>query len=140
MQSPPMPMAAPPVPNRHYSFSSSGTPSGAPIRFVDSNPRPTKSPRHAAPPELLSNPYSDYGTRLTSPYNGNNSPLTTRTSEYFPATMPMPAWTTGPESGVVYGTAAQPIQPPTTQHYEFPNESYVKEENNHPQHYTWNQS
>jgi hypothetical protein len=134
-------MTAPQVPNRQqYAYPTPAPPAATPIRFVDGNPRPSKSPRHAAPPELPSNTYAEYGARFAPPYNGNTSAMATRTNEYFPTTMPMQAWTTGPDTSVVYGTATQPLQGPNAQHYEFPSEHYVKEESNPQQHYTWNPS
>ncbi len=105
------------------------------MRFVDSNPRPSKSPRHVAPPEVPSN-YADYPTtRFGPPYSGsNNDPLPSRGPEYFPPAMQ--PWTSSPETGVVYGTASQA---PGVQHYEFPNDQYGKEEGGSgPPHYTWN--
>lgn len=92
-----MPM---PVLNRsQYNFSPAYNAS------QDHNPRPAKSPRHQAPPELpsiysSSNP--DYGTRYSTPYTsipGGLPPLvstlTSAGSEYFPIhpppiSMPMP--------------------------------------------------
>ena len=163
-------MSAPPIPGRNqhqYTFSSSAAPaqqsSGAPIRFVDSNPRPSKSPRHVAPPELPAHSYADYGTRFAAPYNGtgtSSSPLVARTSEYFPTSMSMPPWTSGTESGGSYGTTAQQLPPPIAlgqqqqqqQHYDFPTEGgYVKDDSgvtqglpqpqqHHQPHYTWSQS
>jgi hypothetical protein len=49
----------------------------------------------------------------------------------------MQAWTTAPDTTGVYGTA---MQAPTSnlQHYEFPNENYLKEESHTQQNYTWN--
>jgi len=63
--------------------------------------------------------------------------MPTRAPDYFPTTMSMQnSWTTGPETGVVYGTASQN---PGVQHYEFPSEQYVKDEGgSQSQNYTWN--
>lgn len=131
-----------PAPTRQQ-YAYHHTPTSAPItseplRFIDSNPRPAKSPRHVAPPELSSNaPYTEYGTRFALPYSGPSEAMPTRAPEYFPTTMSINAWTSGPEAGVVYGTSSQA---PGVHHYEFPNEQYVKEEEapHPPQHYSWN--
>ncbi|KUJ11436.1 p53-like transcription factor [Mollisia scopiformis] len=127
-----------PPPTRQYSYHPPGAPTGSdPLRFVDSNPRPAKSPRHVAPPEVPSN-YGEYGTRFAPPYStANNDPLPTRGPDYFPPALPLQSWTSGPGTGVVYGTTSQA---PGVQHYEFPNDhQYVKEEGNSgPPHYTWN--
>jgi hypothetical protein len=132
----------------HHPPSTEGG-SSAPLRFIDSNPRPAKSPRHVAPPEVPSNApqaYSEYSTRFVAPYSQPlNEAMPSRAPEYFPTTqqhsmsMSQP-WTSGPEAGVVYGTS----QPPGVHHYEFPHEQgqYVKEEGGQvaphpPMHYTW---
>jgi len=54
--------------------------------------------------------------------------------------MPMQqAWTAASDAAGAYGTAMQ--APPTgVQHYQFPTEPYVKDENSQQQNYTWNQS
>lgn len=131
---------APPI-RQQYAYHPASAPAagGPPIRFIDSNPRPAKSPRHAAPPELPSNtPYSDYGTRFAPPYSGPAEPMPPRNPDYFPNPVPMQNWTTAPESGGVYGTSAQ-TSSSGQQHYEFPSEQqYVKDENNPQPHYTWN--
>ncbi|CZR60287.1 related to acid phosphatase [Phialocephala subalpina] len=121
-----------PPPIRQYAYHPSSGPGGE--RFVDNNPRPTKSPRHVAPPEIPSS-YAEYGTRFAPPYSGgNNDPIPSRNPEYFPPALPLQPWSSGPGTGVVYGTA----QAPGVQHYDFPNDQYVKEEGNSgPPHYTW---
>jgi hypothetical protein len=127
----------------------------APIKFVDSNPRPSKSPRHVAPPErqlsLPESSYPDYNSaRFTGPYHNNPSDvLPPRDPAYFPQPLSLQQqqtsqpWTSTSDSSGVYGTT---IQAPSTQtnHYQFPPEPYVKpEENNHPQpqpSYAWTAS
>ena len=119
----------------------------ATLRFIDSNPRPAKSPRHVAPPEVPSNApqaYSDYSTRFAAPYSqAPTEAMPSRAPDYFPTTQQHPMsmnqpWTSSSEGGVVYGTA----QPPGVHHYEFPNEQghFVKQEEapHPPMHYTWN--
>lgn len=123
--------------------------SSAPLRFIDSNPRPAKSPRHVAPPEVPSNApqgYQEYSTRFAAPYSASpNEAMPSRAPDYFPTAHSMSMsqpWTSGPEPGVVYGTS----QPPGVHHYEFPSEQgqYVKEESggggalHPPMQYTWN--
>jgi hypothetical protein len=142
--SPATSLAPGPVPIRQqytYHHTPTSAPTiGDPLRFIDGNPRPAKSPRHVAPPELPSNvPYNEYGTRFAPPYSGPSEAMPARAPEYFPTTMSINAWTSGPEAGVVYGTSSQT---PGVHHYEFPNEQYVKEEEapHPPMHYTWNQS
>lgn len=132
-----MPGTQPPV--RQYTFQHSPvSPPIPPVRFMDSNPRPAKSPRHVAPPALPSNaPYPEYGSRFAPPYSEPSEPLPQRDPGYFPTSLPMHAWTTAPDTTGVYGTA---MQAPTSnvQHYVFPNENYVKEEGHTQQNYTWN--
>lgn len=139
-QSPTTTLAGPQPPVRqHYAFQQSPvSPPVPPVRFINSNPRPAKSPRHIAPPELPSNAsYSDYGARFAPPFSGSSEPLPQRDPGYFPTSLPMQAWTTAPDTTGVYGTA---MQAPTSnlQHYEFPNENYLKEESHTQQNYTWN--
>ncbi|KAH8766238.1 hypothetical protein BGZ57DRAFT_943380 [Hyaloscypha finlandica] len=127
---------------------SSEPPSSTTLRFIDSNPRPAKSPRHVAPPEVPSNApqaYSEYSTRFAAPYSQAPSvAMRSRAPEYFPTTqqhsmtMNQP-WTSASEVGGVYGTS----QPPSVHQYEFPTEQsqYVKQEGeapHPPMHYTWN--
>lgn len=121
----------PPVPN----------PANDRLRFIDSNPRPAKSPRHTAAPEVLShssNNYSEYGSRYMPPYSVSigNEAMPSRAPEYFPPTQAqIQSWTSGPDTGVVYGTS----QAPDVHHYEFPSEQQYKEDNASQQpHYTWN--
>lgn len=131
-----------PAVRQQYAYHPASAPAtGAPpIRFINSNPRPAKSPRHTAAPELPSNaPYSDYGTRFAPPYSGPAEPMPPRNPDYFPNPVPLQVWTTAPETAAVYGTSTQTSsgQQP---HYDFPNEQqYSKEEStNTQQHYTWN--
>ncbi|KAH8682872.1 hypothetical protein BGZ60DRAFT_427361 [Tricladium varicosporioides] len=131
----------PPPMRQQYAYHPASAPptGGPPIRFIDSNPRPTKSPRHVAPPDLPANaPYQEYGTRFAPPYSGPTEAMPTRGADYFPTTMPMQAWTSAPEPGPIYGTSTQPES--NVQHYAYPNQNQqtFKEEHNNPQqHYTW---
>lgn len=135
----------PPPIRQQYAFHPASAPvaGGPPIRFIDSNPRPTKSPRHAAPPELASNAsYSDYGARFAPPYSGPPEPMPPRNPDYFQSP-PLQNWTSAPETGSLYGTSAQTSsnQQHQQQHYEFPSEQqpqYVKDESSTQSHYTWN--
>lgn len=131
------PGSQPPV--RQYTFQNSPvSPPAPPVRFIDSNPRPAKSPRHVAPPELPSNAsYPDYGARFAPPYSGSSEPLLQRETGYFPTSLPMQAWTAAPDTTGVYGKT---VQAPTSnaQHYAFPSENYAKEETHTQQNYTWN--
>ncbi|KAG9231886.1 hypothetical protein BJ875DRAFT_381924 [Amylocarpus encephaloides] len=141
-------------PLRQYAYHPASAPpiSGQPIRFIDSNPRPAKSPRHVAPPDIPPGSYhSDYAasTRFAPPYSASTEPMPTRSADYFPQPAPVPSWTTGPESGPIYGgSTASAQQPPAgIQHYDFPTEthSYSREEpvqqyskeESAQQHYTW---
>jgi len=132
----------PPPIRQQYAYHPASAPAAGapPIRFIDSNPRPAKSPRHAAPPELPSNaPYSDYGTRFAPPYSGPPEPMPPRNPDYFPNPVSLQnSWTTAPETGAVYETSTQTSS--GQQHYDFPHEQqqYVKDENNTQSHYTWN--
>ncbi|KAF4624317.1 hypothetical protein G7Y89_g13855 [Cudoniella acicularis] len=105
--------AHPPSMRQQYAYHPASAPptGGPPIRFIDSNPRPTKSPRHVAPPDLPANgPYSEYGTRFAPPYSGPAEAMPTRGADYFPTTLPMQAWTSAPGPGSIYGTSAQQQQ------------------------------
>jgi len=167
----------PPIRQQYASYTHIPTSSppqvpqpGPPLRFIDSNPRPTKSPRHVPPPEIPSNTqYSDYGTRFAAPYNSNpsanmnsgngggNELLPPRDSTYFPTSMPMNTWSAGQETAGVY-TIPAPGESGglRTQHYQFPADGYgggrdfreVREEggngngngNGGQGNYTWNNS
>jgi hypothetical protein len=134
----------PPLGRPQYGYGPSSAPPIPPsdaLRFIDSNPRPSKSPRHMQPPAVPSSnvSYSQYsGTSYTS----SNEVLPSRAPGYFPqsVTMPMQTWTTAPDTGVVYGTSQGGTVQAQQQHYEFPGESYVKGEGGAGQqsHYTWN--
>ncbi|KAF7907286.1 uncharacterized protein EAF01_004873 [Botrytis porri] len=138
-----MPAPAPPV--RSYTYQSTTSPSGAPIRFIDSNPRPAKSPRHQAPPELNSSFSSDFTARFNAPtpYSSASDPAQPR--EYFPTSMSMQPWTTAQDTASTYGTTLPAV---TSSHYEYSGDQhYVKEEGHSQpppphqqpsqQHYTW---
>ncbi|KAF5879342.1 putative ndt80 like dna-binding family protein [Botrytis fragariae] len=138
-----MPAPAPPV--RSYTYHSTTSPGGAPIRFIDSNPRPAKSPRHQAPPELNSSFSSDFTARFNAPapYSSASDPAHPR--EYFPTSMSMQPWTTAQDTASTYGTTLPAV---TSSHYEYPGDQhYVKEEGHSQpppphqqpsqQHYTW---
>ena len=124
---------------RQYTFQSSPvSPPVPPPRFVDSNPRPAKSPRHVAAPELPSNaPYPKYGDRFPTSYAATSEALLQRDSEYYSMPLSLQNWATTPHTSGNYGRA---FQAPTsnTQHYAFPSEGYVKEETHTPQNYNWN--
>jgi len=124
---------------QQYPFKpSSVSPTVPPVCFIDSNPRPAKSTRHVAPQDLPSiAPYTGYEARFAPPYAGPNGTLPQREPGYFPTSAPMQAWTTAADTGAVYGTA---MQTPTSniQHYQFHDETYVKEETSTEQNYMWN--
>jgi hypothetical protein len=145
LSSPPSAVHQLPI-RQQYTYSPTSSPSqnGPPLRFVDSNPRPAKSPRHIAPPKLPSNtPYPDYNARFAPPYGSGNDVVVQRDAGYFPTSLPMQPWTTAPDTTGIYGAGmpapAPNLQPQQQQqHYQFPNEPYVKDENNPPHGYTWN--
>lgn len=129
----------PQPPVRQYKFQNSPISPPAPsVRFIDSNPRPAKSPRHVAPPELPSNAsYPEYGSRFAPSYAGTSEPIIQRDPGYFPASLPMQAWTAAADTTSVYGkTTQEPTS--NTQHYAFPNGDYGREETQTQQNYTWN--
>ncbi|KAL2067667.1 hypothetical protein VTL71DRAFT_15763 [Oculimacula yallundae] len=151
---PPSTMPLPPPSHRQqypYHAPSSGPPNDS-LRYIDSNPRPSKSPRHVGPPEVGSTSagpstgnYSEYGSRYMPPYSVSsstgNEAMPSRAPEYFPPTQThMQTWTSGPDTGVVYGTSQAPQG---VQQYEFPNEGYKEESTSQQQqqqqqpHYTW---
>lgn len=126
---------------QQYTFQtpSNSSHSGSQIRFIDNNPRPAKSPRHVAPPELPTSSYNDYSARFAPPYNNPGDGLPPRDSGYFSTSLPMhQAWSAPSDTSGTYGTSLQGA--PSGQHYQFPTEGYVKEENNQQQNYTWNNS
>jgi hypothetical protein len=130
---------------QQYAYHPASAPpiGGPPIRFIDSNPRPAKSPRHVAPPELPASSYhSEYSasTRFAPPYSAPSEPMPPRSADYFPPPAPAQSWTTAPEPVSTYGTSTQPSS--SVQHYDFPSEhQYPKEENGtQQQHYTWSHS
>ena len=128
----------------YQPISSSPAQLAAPIKFVDSNPRPAKSPRHAAPPErhntLPETSYPDYGGRFAAPYNGTSDVLPPRDPGYFPSSVPLQQpWSSTSDTSGVYGTS---MQAPSNinDHYQFPPVSYAKDGSNNQQNYTWNPS
>jgi len=137
MHSPPTTMA--PI-RQQYTYSTGTATVSESLRFIDNNPRPTKSPRHIAPPTVPSNVYPDYGTRFVPPYIGTTEVTPSRAPEYFSPGLPLQSWTSAPNSTPLYGTSNGV---PGLQHYEFPSQQFVKEENSlqqrqHQQlHYTW---
>lgn len=141
-----MPAPAPPLRQQQHQFnyqhttpSSAANPNANTIRFIDNNPRPSKSPRHNAAPELsISHSFSDFSSRFASPYASNSeAPQPVQPRDYFPTSAAMQPWTTAPDTLPAYGTA---MPAPNLPHYQFPNEQhYVKEEHGSGQsHYTWN--
>ncbi|PVH73140.1 p53-like transcription factor [Cadophora sp. DSE1049] len=136
-----MPAPQPPLRQQYAYHPPSSAPTSESLRFIDNNPRPAKSPRHAAPPDvplpLPSNgSYPEYTSRYMPPYsNSSNVAMPSRAPEYFPPTQQqMQSWTSGPDTGVVYGTS----QAPGVHHYEFPSEQYKEESASQQSHYTWN--
>ncbi|KAH7378130.1 hypothetical protein BKA64DRAFT_249940 [Cadophora sp. MPI-SDFR-AT-0126] len=136
-----MPALQPPVRQQYNYHPPSSVPTNEPLRFVDSNPRPAKSPRHAGPPDIplplpSNGTYSEYNSRYMPPYSNNsNEAMPSRAPEYFPPTQQqMQSWTSGPDTGVVYGTS----QASGVHHYEFPSEQYKEESTSQQPHYTWN--
>ncbi|QSZ35461.1 hypothetical protein DSL72_008331 [Monilinia vaccinii-corymbosi] len=134
---------APPV--RSYTYQNTTSSSGAPIRFIDSNPRPAKSPRHQAPPELNSSFSSDFTARFPPPAPYSSISEAAQPREYFPTSMSMQPWTTAQDSPSTYGTALPAVN---SSHYDYSGDQhYVKAESHsqpppqHPQpsqqHYTW---
>jgi len=111
------------VPSQQYVFQQSPISAGS----MDSNPRPAKSPRHAAPPRVSSNAsYSDFSTRQPTAYAESSEALQQqRETEYFPTSMPMQAWSAAPTTSM-YNT--MPVTS-NVQHYQFPNENYGLNEN-----------
>ncbi|XMA12105.1 hypothetical protein WAI453_004896 [Rhynchosporium graminicola] len=128
------------------------------LRYIDSNPRPSKSPRHVGLPEISSNSslpstgnYPDYGSRYMPPYGvstTSNASMPSRAPEYFPLTQThIQAWTSSPDPVVVYGTSQAPTG---VQNYGFPGEGYNDERSLQQQqqqqnqqqqsHYTWSPS
>ncbi|RFU26692.1 hypothetical protein B7463_g9641, partial [Scytalidium lignicola] len=158
--SPPTTMPPPQQPPLHqqqsqYPYHPNPLPStgAVPIRFVDSNPRPTKSPRHIGPseaPSSVSSSYPAYGSRYPpAPYSAGNpesqpTPQGSSRDYYPPSSMPMNSWTTGADVNGIYGTSLPVSTAPPghhlPQHYEpASNGAYPKEEPGAPhQHYGWN--
>jgi hypothetical protein len=72
-----------PAIRQQYTYNPTTSPqqNAPPLRFIDSNPRPAKSPRHVPPlqgptgaVELPSSTsYSDYGTRFAPTYNASSN-------------------------------------------------------------------
>jgi hypothetical protein len=131
-----------PPSQQQYTFqpASNQSQGGSQIRFIDSNPRPAKSPRHVAPPELpASSSYSDFGARFAPPYHGPGELLPPRDLGYFPTSLSMQqSWTATSDTSGVYGAPLHASAP--GQHYQFPNDGYVKQEPNQRNNYTWNPS
>ncbi len=118
-----------------YQMSSAPPPSTLSVQFMDSNPRPTKSPRHAVAPDLSSLPlYASFEERVapsyTIPPQASDQGLPLR--DYYPVTLPPENWTTGENGNVTYSTS----MPAPTQHYTYPPEPYPKD-NSQQTHYTW---
>lgn len=126
------------------------SPAGHVGRFLDSNPRPSKSPRHGTPPQLPAVSYTDYGvTRYEPSYPASSgvgpqllaSPLSQvqlQERGFFPVanTIPMQAWTTATDAVGLYGASLPSNN--SAQYGLAPDQYYVKQENPSQQHYTWN--
>lgn len=126
-----------------YNLSSSPPQMAQQARFVDSNPRPTKSPRHVAPTELPTNPpYQEYNARFAPPYGGSADQLEPRGAGHFPSAMGLQSWTGAPDSTGLYGPP-MPTQSANLQqdHYQFPSEQYPKTDGGSaPPNYSWSNS
>ena len=78
---------------QQYTFqppTSSPAELGPPMKFIDNNPRPAKSPRHAAVPDrqavATEAPYPEYSSRYAAPYIGSGGDaMPPRDPGYFPA-------------------------------------------------------
>lgn len=133
---------------QHYSFQSvsAHSRSGSQIRFIDSNPRPAKSPRHVSPPPPAVIPqspsYTNFGSRFAPPYNGSGTGLPTVSEpQHFSSTIPLQqSWTAPPDTGGGYEASESLPSMSQSQLYQFPTESYMKEDSNQQQNYTWNPS
>lgn len=112
-------------------------------RFVDTNPRPAKSPRHVAPSELPSSTsYSEYSGRYAPQYGSGNDQIESRGSGNFQSGLNMQtSWTGAPDSSGIY-CAPMPAQASNLQEqYQFPSEPFPKQEGaNPPTSYSWTSS
>lgn len=120
------------MPRRQVVYPPQPAPPPEIIRFVDNNPRPLKSPRHAAPPGapfpvfIPSNSYSGYdASRFLPSYATPTRALPH--PEYFPPVMPM--WSSGAGSAQIFATTAHSTGVGAG-HYDFSGvgEQYVKQE------------
>lgn len=125
-----------------YNLASSPPQIVPQTRFVDSNPRPTKSPRHVAPAELPANTsYPEYGARFPPQYGGSNDQLEQRGAGNFPSAMSMQTWTGAPDTSGIYGTSMPALASNVQGQYQFPNEPYPKADgSNPPSNYPWSSS
>jgi hypothetical protein len=99
-------------------------------RFVDSNPRPAKSPRHVAPSELPSGTsYPEYGRAYAGQFAGSSS-------------AGMQAWTGAPEVSGIYGAPMPAMAPGGMQDpYHFQGEFPKPDQGGNPStNYSWSSS
>lgn len=129
------PVVTAPPRGQYYHTNSSSPASALPLHFVDSNPRPAKSPRHAAPPDLSSiNPYPPFRDSVPPQYAVPDNEHTVPPRDYFPGNgLPSEAWQPTENGNVSYSA---PMHAPSNQQYGFNAGSYAKEPPQHP-HYTW---
>ena len=121
-------------------------------RFVDTNPRPSKSPRHVAPSELPSGAAypSDYGRAYATQFGGGSGSEQMEArggapSGHFQSASlnSMHGWTGAPDSSGIYGAPMPALATANMQEqYHFQNEPFPKQEGsgNPPTNYSWSSS
>ncbi|KAI9746378.1 MAG: hypothetical protein M1818_000091 [Claussenomyces sp. TS43310] len=122
----------------YYNASSAAT-ATLPHQYMDSNPRPTKSPRPELSPEMSGQApsYPAFETRLGSPYQGTTTvaagnPSGISSREYFATVPPSGPWTASSQSNAMYAGSITPA----AQQYAFPSEAYGKDGTQQGQ-YSW---
>ena len=129
-----------------YNMTSSPPQIVPQTRFVDTNPRPSKSPRHVAPSELPANTsYPEQYRRSFAQQYGSGSegmePRGGAQEGHFQQGMAMQAWTGAPDTSGIYGASMPALASNLQEQYQFPGDAFPKSDaGNHPSNYSWSSS
>lgn len=128
-----------------YAMTSSPPQIVPQTRFVDTNPRPSKSPRHVAPSELPANPSypEQYGRGFAQQYGSGSEGMEPRGAQggHFQPSMSMQAWTGAPDTSGIYGAPMRALASNLQEQYQFSGEAFPKSDGgNQPSNYSWSSS
>jgi hypothetical protein len=122
-----------------YNITSSPPQIVPQTRFVDTNPRPSKSPRHVAPSELPANTsYPEYGRGFAPQYGSGGDQMEPRGAGPFQPGLSMQNWTGAPDTSGIYGAPMPALASNLQEQYQFSSETFPKSDaGNQPTNYSW---